>query len=193
MAVKNLIEPQYKDLKKIAPSLRILKRESYKFFIVLYLHAPQGQTPLSPHTKASFLIACPTIHPRREIKIPKNSLQLQVNNGTLCHALGWAVTLFSLQHFIAPALDLRPCLLAQGTRDCKQGRIRLEVDKSTLNYILGESHPAKSCIQLFQVSICLQQSDTMMSKQKKMMSKHVQCSDYFLPVQKDPVMNIFHK
>ena len=41
-------------------------------------------------------------------------------NRMLCHALGWAVT-FSLQHFIAPALDLLPCLQTQGTRNCNMG------------------------------------------------------------------------
>ena len=39
----------------------------------------------------------------------------------LCHALGGAVILISLQHFIAPALDLLPCLQAQGMRDCNKG------------------------------------------------------------------------
>ena len=34
----------------------------------------------------------------------------QADNAMLCHSLGWAVILFSLQHFIAPALDLMPCL-----------------------------------------------------------------------------------
>ena len=29
--------------------------------------------------------------------------------------------LFSLQHFIAPALYLMPCLQAQGTMDCNKG------------------------------------------------------------------------
>ena len=32
-----------------------------------------------------------------------------------------AVLLFSLQHGIAPALDLLPCLQAQGGRDYKKG------------------------------------------------------------------------
>ena len=31
------------------------------------------------------------------------------------------VILISLQHFIAPALDLLPCLQAWGTRDCIKG------------------------------------------------------------------------
>ena len=41
-------------------------------------------------------------------------------NGMLRHLLG-AVVLISLQHFIAPALDLLPCLQARGTRDCNKG------------------------------------------------------------------------
>ena len=35
----------------------------------------------------------------------------------------WNVTplIISLQHFISPALDLMPCLQAQGTGDCNKG------------------------------------------------------------------------
>ena len=39
----------------------------------------------------------------------------------LRHSLGGAVFFISLQHFIAPALDLMPCLQARGTRDCNKG------------------------------------------------------------------------
>ena len=42
-------------------------------------------------------------------------------NGMLCHSLGWAVIFISLQHFIAPALDLMPCLQARDTKDCIKG------------------------------------------------------------------------
>ena len=43
------------------------------------------------------------------------------NNGMLCHSLGGEV-IFLMQHFLAPALDLMPCLQAQSTRalHCKQ-------------------------------------------------------------------------
>ena len=40
----------------------------------------------------------------------------------LRHSLDGAVTFISLQHFIAPALDLMPCLQARGMRDCKAGK-----------------------------------------------------------------------
>ena len=36
------------------------------------------------------------------------------------HSLGGAVISFSLQHLIAPALELLPCLQALGTRDCNE-------------------------------------------------------------------------
>ena len=39
----------------------------------------------------------------------------------LHHLFGGAVIYLSLQNFIAPALDLMPCLQAQGTRDCNKG------------------------------------------------------------------------
>ena len=39
-----------------------------------------------------------------------------VQNVMLCHALGGAVILCSLQHFIAPALDLMACLPSQQRR-----------------------------------------------------------------------------
>ena len=42
-------------------------------------------------------------------------------NGMLRHSLGGAVNFISLQHFIAPAFDVMPCLQAQGTRDCNKG------------------------------------------------------------------------
>ena len=42
-------------------------------------------------------------------------------NGMIRHSLGGAVIFISLQHFIAPALDLMPCLQARGTRDCNKG------------------------------------------------------------------------
>ena len=35
--------------------------------------------------------------------------------------------MFSLQHFIAPALDLLPCLQARGTRDCNKCSKSLQV------------------------------------------------------------------
>ena len=40
-------------------------------------------------------------------------------NGMLHHSSGREV-FFSLQHLIIPALDLMPCLQAQGTRDCNE-------------------------------------------------------------------------
>ena len=39
----------------------------------------------------------------------------------LHHSLGGAVIFISLQHFIAPALDLMPCLQARGTSECNKG------------------------------------------------------------------------
>ena len=39
----------------------------------------------------------------------------------LHHSFGGAVIFFSLEHFIASALDLMPCLKAWGTRDCNKG------------------------------------------------------------------------
>ena len=51
----------------------------------------------------------------------RTSLTKPIFNGMLCHALGGAVILFSLQHFIALAFDLLPCLQAWGTRDCNKG------------------------------------------------------------------------
>ena len=39
----------------------------------------------------------------------------------LWHLLGGAVIFISLKHFIAPALDLMPCLQARGTRDYNKG------------------------------------------------------------------------
>ena len=53
----------------------------------------------------------------------------------LCHSLGGAVILFTLQHFIAPALDLMPCLPSRHRREAIRalngfgGQIRLQVDK----------------------------------------------------------------
>ena len=41
----------------------------------------------------------------------------------LRHSLGGAVIFISMQHFIAPALGLMPCLQAQGTRDCNKSII----------------------------------------------------------------------
>ena len=38
----------------------------------------------------------------------------------LRHSLGGSI-FFSLQHFIAPALDLMFCLQARGARDCNKG------------------------------------------------------------------------
>ena len=37
------------------------------------------------------------------------------------HLEGGAEIFLNLWHFIAPALDLMPCLQAQGTRDYKEG------------------------------------------------------------------------
>ena len=61
----------------------------------------------------------------------KKSFQLMGfnGNGMLCHALGGAVILFSLQHFIAPALDLLPCLQAQD-----------RWDSSSISLTVVESH-----------------------------------------------------
>ena len=44
----------------------------------------------------------------------------KIRNEMLYHTLGGGVILFSLQHFIAPALDLLSCLQARGTRDCNK-------------------------------------------------------------------------
>ena len=46
---------------------------------------------------------------------------LEFEKGMLSHSLGGAVVFISFQHFIAPALDLLPCLQAWGTRDCNKG------------------------------------------------------------------------
>ena len=43
------------------------------------------------------------------------------NNGMLRHSLGGEVMLFSLQHFVAPALDLMPGLQASGMSNCNKG------------------------------------------------------------------------
>ena len=45
----------------------------------------------------------------------------KMRNGMLRYSLGGEVIFISLQHFIAPALDLMPCLQARGTRDCNKG------------------------------------------------------------------------
>ena len=42
-------------------------------------------------------------------------------SGMLHHSFGGAVIFLSLQHFIAFALDLMPCLQARGKRDCNKG------------------------------------------------------------------------
>ena len=42
---------------------------------------------------------------------------LSIKNGMLRHSLGGAVILFSLQHFIAPALGLLPCLPSRQNRE----------------------------------------------------------------------------
>ena len=47
----------------------------------------------------------------------------------LCHSL--AKEVISLQHFIAPALDLMPCLQARGTRDYNKG---IKFKKEAINY-----------------------------------------------------------
>ena len=39
----------------------------------------------------------------------------------LPHSLGGTVIYISLQHFIAPPLDLMPCLQSRGTLDCNKG------------------------------------------------------------------------
>ena len=49
------------------------------------------------------------------------NLRKLTKNGMLRHALGGAVIFIYLQHFIAPALDLMPCLHARGMRDYNKG------------------------------------------------------------------------
>ena len=43
------------------------------------------------------------------------------HNGMLCHTCGGAVILFSLEHFIAPALDLMGCLPSWQRREAIKG------------------------------------------------------------------------
>ena len=58
-------------------------------------------------------------NPRRWKKLKKGDHIFK--NIILCNLLGGAVILFSLEHFIAPALNLLPCLQGRGTRDCNKG------------------------------------------------------------------------
>ena len=53
----------------------------------------------------------------------------------LCHSIGREVIFVSLQHFIAPALDLIPCWQVQGMRDCNKG---IKFQKGAINHLWYE-------------------------------------------------------
>ena len=59
-------------------------------------------------------------------------------NGMLRHLFGVAVIFISLQHSIAPALDLRPCLQAWGKSDCNKG-IKFKKGAFNLKYLWFQS------------------------------------------------------
>ena len=65
-------------------------------------------------------LSCVWIFAVNEFLQDPSKLQTHIN-GMLRHSLEGAVIFISLQHFIAPALYLMPCLQAQGTMDCNKG------------------------------------------------------------------------
>ena len=76
-----------------------------------------------------------------------------LHNGMLRHSFGivGAVICISLLHFIAPALDLMPCLQVPGRRDCKMG---ISSKKEAINYCDSKSPQKEAfiCIELYVVS-----------------------------------------